>query len=392
MTRRDPTVEAVMPASYRHDDHPPPDRKANGHGGEHGATRSLCWSWADDLVVDLDAVDLVEGAIPTAGLVVFFGGPGSGKTALAVDLAAHIATGLPWFGRDIAAAPTLYVAAEAPASTERRLVAWKVRHEVAELPLAVVQSTVNLLAGDATAVLAVAREVERQRGAPVALIVIDTLARAMGGDENAAADMSAFVAACDQLREATGAAVVVVHHSGKDEARGARGHSALKGAVDVEIEVTAKEGQPRVARVAKLRDGPEGECFAFTLDSVELGEDRRGRMVTSAVVAEVEGGDFAGGKGMQAGKLTSVGKIAVDALEKVVRDCGEQPPQTPDTKGVHQAVRLDQWRRYFQQVGGYSPEEAKESAFRMSWKRARESALGSGRAKVWGDWAWLSPK
>jgi hypothetical protein len=43
------------------------------------------------------------------------------------------------------------------------------------------------------------------------LIVIDTLARCFGGgDENSAQDMGKFVQACDQLRRATGAAVLAV--------------------------------------------------------------------------------------------------------------------------------------------------------------------------------------
>ena len=54
-----------------------------------------------------------------------------------------------------------------------------------------------------------------------ALVVIDTLARSMGaGDENTAKDAAMFVRNCDLIREATGAHVMVIHHTGKDEEEG----------------------------------------------------------------------------------------------------------------------------------------------------------------------------
>ena len=56
-----------------------------------------------------------------------------------------------------------------------------------------------------------------------ALIVVDTLARSMGaGDENTAKDIAMFIRNCDLLRQSTGAHVMLIHHTGKDEGRGAR--------------------------------------------------------------------------------------------------------------------------------------------------------------------------
>ena len=49
--------------------------------------------------------------------------------------------------------------------------------------------------------------------------------------------MGAFVDACDRIRHHTGAAIIGVHHSGKDVSRGMRGSSALLGAVDTSIEI-----------------------------------------------------------------------------------------------------------------------------------------------------------
>lgn len=71
------------------------------------------------------------------------------------------------------------------------------------------------------------------------LIVIDTLAMTFsGGDESTSQDMGKFLNSCTKLRAATGAHVMVIHHSGKDTSEGARGSNSLRAATDTEIELT----------------------------------------------------------------------------------------------------------------------------------------------------------
>ncbi|EEW57677.1 regulatory prophage protein [Ruegeria sp. TrichCH4B] len=73
------------------------------------------------------------------------------------------------------------------------------------------------------------------------LIVVDTLSRVMGdGDENTAPDIADLVKNLDVLRRRTGSNIMLIHHSGKDIARGARGHSSLRAAVDTEIELICR--------------------------------------------------------------------------------------------------------------------------------------------------------
>jgi hypothetical protein len=90
--------------------------------------------------------------------------------------------------------------------------------------------------------------------------------------------------------------------------------------------------------------------------------------------------------------LSGVGKIALDGLLRAINAAGEKPPAHDKTKGVMQAVTLDQWRAYFRQVGGLNEEEAKTAKFRNLWKRGREAVLGRGKAKVWDGWAWMAAK
>lgn len=117
---------------------------------------------------------------------------------------------------------------------------------------------------------------------------MDTLARAIAGDdENSAQDMAAFIGRVSSIARETGAAVLVVHHPGKDDARGMRGSTALFAACDAVIKVTAN-GDLREVATEKVKDGVIGPLFSYRLKQVELGIDDDGDPITSCVV---EGAD-----------------------------------------------------------------------------------------------------
>ena len=117
-------------------------------------------------------------------------------------------------------------------------------------------------------------------------MVVDTLSRALaGGNENSSEDMGALVQNMDAIRAETGACVLFIHHTGKDQARGARGWSGLRAAIDTEIEVVADERAGiATATVVKQRDMPKGSAFGFRLETVVLGRNRHGEDVTTCVV------------------------------------------------------------------------------------------------------------
>jgi hypothetical protein len=80
-----------------------------------------------------------------------------------------------------------------------------------------------------------------------------------------------------------------VHHSGKDQAKGARGHSSLRAATDTEIEIVLEEETDiSVATVTKQRELEIDGQFAFSLKQVPLGQNKRGKEVTSCIVEVVE--------------------------------------------------------------------------------------------------------
>jgi hypothetical protein len=74
----------------------------------------------------------------------------------------------------------------------------------------------------------------------------------LGGDENSARDMGLFIAACNAIQRSTGAAVLVVHHTGKNRST-ERGSSALRGGADSMIELSNHDGLISIA-CAKSKD------------------------------------------------------------------------------------------------------------------------------------------
>ena len=210
---------------------------------------------------------LVKDLIPDGGLAVVYGQPKSCKTFWALDMALSIASGKSFHGLETRHGRVTYIAAEGgPARLHERALAWESTHG-ANLDRAIkwlITERIDLTDGSDVA------EFIKGLDGPRDVVVIDTLARCMSGDENVQKDMGAFVAGCDRIREATGAAVLVVHHEGKDAGKGARGSNVLRGAVDTGIRVRREESGVVVVSVEDQRDGEPLPPMYFELQNVPL--------------------------------------------------------------------------------------------------------------------------
>jgi hypothetical protein len=230
--------------------------------------------------LDHSTKPLIKGLLDEGALSVLYGESNVGKTFVAMDLAFHVATGMSWAERRTAQLGVVYVAAEGGQGARRRARALQQRFQgqyAGDPRFQFHLSGVNLRSAEADLVPLI-ETVRACEG--VGLIVVDTLSRALaGGDENASTDMGALVKHIDHLRLQTKAHVMLVHHSGKERARGARGHSLLRAATDTEIEIADNE-----INVTKQRDLDGNFRRAFVLDRVELGRDNDGDPITSCVV------------------------------------------------------------------------------------------------------------
>lgn len=225
---------------------------------------------------------LVRDVLPRAGLAVIYGASGAGKTFLTLDLVAAISRGVDWRGKRVSAGRGAYIVAEGAEGFRNRLQAYCEFHgvEPADLAVGVIPDAPNLMDK-----LQVKELIEGLKTfGKLDYVVVDTYARVMvGGNENDAKDAGTMVAHCARIHKATGAIVILVHHSGKDAASGARGSSALRAAADVEIEVT-RTREYRAAKVAKMKDGDDSGEFRFNLDTIELGMNEDGDPITSCVI------------------------------------------------------------------------------------------------------------
>lgn len=213
---------------------------------------------------------VVHGLIFRGSLAFVYGDAAAGKTFLALDLVLSVARGVPW--RDLPTAPgrVLYVVAEGVAGVRRRLNAYATHHGLTldtDLEAADFIAATPDLSSDAHADGLI--RLIQQLGC-VRVLVIDTLAASTAGaDENSGQDMGAVLARLTRIQNETGACVLVIHHAGKDAARGARGWSGLRGAADTMLEVS-RRADCRIARVAKQKDGEDGQSYAFELVTVTL--------------------------------------------------------------------------------------------------------------------------
>lgn len=243
--------------------------------------------FGDQLGNDYEAPnELVEGLMTIGSSVVVYGDSNSGKTFWALSVATAIATGTDCYGRQTDPGLVVYLASEAPASIRSRMQAIKKYHGCNLENLAMVPVPMNFYSGDQDAhdVIELVRAVEQIKGQPVRLIIGDTLARmSAGANENSGEDMGPVMARFDQVATATGAALMIIHHNGKDAAKGARGWSGIRAHIDTEIEVTEKEGT-RSVTVTKQRELPgKGDTIYFKLEIIEMGTTKFGSPATTCV-------------------------------------------------------------------------------------------------------------
>jgi hypothetical protein len=268
--------------------------------------------------LEATAEPLIKGLLDCQAMSVIYGDSNSGKTFLAIDIASHLAAGLRWNGRKSKQGLVVYVAAEGGRGVYKRLEAWRRKHGIdpGSVKLALVPCPVDLrsLQGDASALVALVKGAEAEWGEPVVLVVIDTLSRAMaGGDENSPVDMGLLVRNCDRVRDALGCHLMLIHHTGKNKAAGARGHSLLRAATDTEIEV-----DNRTFAAKKQRDIEPIKDLRFDLEVVRLGADSDGDPITSCTVSLRTASEFE--------KLTLNEKeqVVFDALKSKIEDEAEE--------------------------------------------------------------------
>ena len=237
---------------------------------------------------------VVDDYIEADSLAQVFGDPGGGKSFVAIDLACCVATGKPWHGHDVKQGSVFYIAGEGHNGLARRLKAWQIGNgtSLAGVPLYKSHRAAQLY--DATEAAVVAESIKQlsaEANCIPSMIVIDTLARNHGGDENSTQDMNAFIQHLDvYLRQPWKCCVMVVHHSGVADKDRSRGSTALKGALDAEYKCQLDSGTKTIAfESKKMKDAEMPSPKNFQITQVDLPiNNKNGMPVRGAYLTAVD--------------------------------------------------------------------------------------------------------
>jgi hypothetical protein len=204
-----------------------------------------------------------------------YGPSGSYKTFLALSLGLSIANGIDFAGRPVRAGSVAYVAGEGcPTGFRKRWHAWNEQHRgSAAAPLRYLQSDFTLTdekhVGELRTLL---EKTEAQLPAPFGLVIIDTLARALGAyDESSAKDMGRFIKGCQDLQSGRRMTVLLVAHTGKKADKGIRGSSSLTAALDTILSTQIAKKKLKL-QIEKQKESERTRQLYFEMKRIALAD------------------------------------------------------------------------------------------------------------------------
>jgi hypothetical protein len=338
---------------------------------------------------------LIHGILPRKAFTALYGPPGSFKSFIALDMAEAIATGRPWMGNEVEQqGAVLYICGEGFGGMGARIKACQIHHSTPKgAPIYVIRHQLNLRSSteDFNALMMAVVQLVETTGIEFQLLIIDTLARAFGGgNENDSDAMGSFITSMGKIQEFLACALMVLHHSGKDLAKGLRGHSSLLGAVDTQLEILRFEDQQKgVISLTKQKDGQDGIRIGFEMTEVEISSSSLGfdPVVSLAVQASDEAlntntkttrGHAGNGKNQ---------RLEMLCLETVVRSKGVI--KFVDKK-QRMAVNLEEWRQELWAKMGCTDED--KNTFKTAWSRAKTRLQDAGLIGIRDKLVWLESK
>lgn len=359
--------------------------------------------WAGD--IEPNRVQwLVKGVLPQQGLACIYGPSNSGKSFLALEWALSLAVGLEVLGRRTKRCGVAYVAAEGAAGVRTRIAAWRREYAGAErIPLALIADTPDLRSidsNDLSELIVELREASIEfetEGAPLGAVVLDTFASITSGmDERSGEEMGAAMNALQEIARELNCLVLIVHHSGKNEALKERGHSSLRAKMDVALEVSLEKDEAgqiinaRTLLLDKCRDGERGASWGFNLRQIELDDrDEDGDPLTTCVIDMVNAPKR---EQVKKQRLSNQAVIVHRALQQLVSE-GRGQKNVPGIQCPAEvfAVRISDALDRARSLGLL--DETTSDPLRVSHKaftRAKQQLIALSRVFEREGWLWLA--
>jgi hypothetical protein len=357
-------------------------------GGERATKRRVSLiPWAE--LRDEPVRYLVDGLIPAASFGAIFGKPGSYKSFVALYIAAMVATGREAFGRATGEGPqaVIYIAGEGGAGLRRRCESLKRHYSLPDAPVYFIRAQLNLATTleDRDALISEIKAL----GISPALVICDTWARVTAGmEENSAKDTGFALAIQASIQEALpGSAILIVHHSGKNQDAGMRGSSALLAACDFELhceKVSPEGSSDRVGKLtlSKSKDSEDGIEVPYRLNVIPLSDVDLSN--NSLVVVQASDDDLAGFGKPAREKIGKDAATALAAFETAISEGGGTVPPIGErapkgTKAITEGLWRGYWRKITTKTGG---------AERMAFSRAKDQLIEARKIDHWGEFYW----
>ena len=303
---------------------------------------------------------LIKNWIQEQAQIMVFGASGVGKTFVVLDMALSIACPQikDWHGFKVKHGPVVYLAGEGHVGLRARLVGWAAHKGVEDANIYVSEGAVDL--NTPQGLIKTIEEIRSHDIAPC-MIVVDTLNRFMVGDENKAQDAKTMLDACAALGHEFSCTVALVHHTGVAEnAQGrARGSSAWRGAMDIELAIVKETDEPLVTlKQTKNKDTemqPELYLEQVTID-VPGWLDEDGEQITTKVMELSE--STGGIKVAEEKPLSANQNFGIMTYIEAASTTG-----ILNEKGEFQGLALEEWRKVFFSKSTLDCYGAKKTAF-----------------------------
>ncbi len=186
---------------------------------------------------------IVEDMLLDNSFAMVFGATGSFKSTVVLDMCVCIQHQLPWQGKKTEQRNVAFFSHEDGSGFKKRFLAATSRYSITDPVIYWDDKVPNLIDQKG-----LTSYIEELKSKEIGLVVIDTFAYSIAGaEENSSKEMGLAVESIKLLSDSIDGTVLIVHHTGKNADRGARGSSVIKAATDSEFKIESDESEIEVA-------------------------------------------------------------------------------------------------------------------------------------------------
>jgi phage/plasmid primase-like uncharacterized protein len=377
----------------------PPPGQTNSSQTKPERPPILTFTRGKDLILKRAPIRwLIKNVIEQNSINSLFGQYASMKSFIVIDMAFCVAAGIPWHGHEVRQMPVAIICGEGHSGISGRLAALALKYDIAFPD--------DLLISDQSASLALP-EVAFEVGEIInaifpgeAFVVIDTLGRNFGKNENSTEDMTQYMGNLDRIFRYAGKTVTSVHHTGHAQNDRARGSIVLAASCEGEHQIIRSADNFITLKCLKQKNAQEYESIVFQPETKDVGWlDEDGEPVTSLVLNRVEPGSGCLKDHSKTKKMTKRESLVLESLYRAIRANGVEPcSEIKERFGGFTALKdqsrkvahLNDWRsEAYPVIDAEGDNQSKQKeAKKKAFQRARDNLFALGKVANFDDHWW----